>query len=117
MPPLRDCHATGRGGDRKRIQGIIINKFRGDIDLLKPGIAMLRKDWQKRAIPFLFWEYYLAWILPLEEDSLSSQFLQKKAEKEKIVISILKGKQMGNTTDFQPFVTVFRCFVTLCRKS
>ncbi|EIJ72553.1 cobyric acid synthase CobQ [Fusobacterium necrophorum subsp. funduliforme ATCC 51357] len=91
--------------DRKRIQGIIINKFRGDIDLLKPGIAMLEERLAKEgySIPVLG-------VLPCmdialeEEDSLSSQFLQKKPEKEKIVISILKGKQMGNTTDFQPLL-------------
>ena len=27
--------------DRKRVKGIIINKFRGDMEILKPGIAML----------------------------------------------------------------------------
>ena len=27
--------------DRKRIKGIIINKFRGDLEILKPGIDML----------------------------------------------------------------------------
>lgn len=91
--------------DRKRIQGIIINKFRGDIDLLKPGIAMLEERLKKEGycIPILG-------VLPCidisleEEDSLSSQFLDKKMEEGKIIISVLKGKQMGNTTDFQPFL-------------
>lgn len=91
--------------DRKRIQGIIINKFRGDIELLKPGITMLEERLRKEgyAIPILG-------VLPCidinleEEDSLSSKFLHQKWEEGKIVISVLKGKQMGNTTDFQPFL-------------
>lgn len=91
--------------DRKRIQGIIINKFRGDIELLKPGITILEERLRKEgyAIPILG-------VLPCidinleEEDSLSSKFLHQKWEEGKIVISVLKGKQMGNTTDFQPFL-------------
>lgn len=30
--------------DRKRIKGVIINKFRGDLELLKPGINMFEKN-------------------------------------------------------------------------
>lgn len=30
--------------DRKRIKGVIINKFRGDLELLKPGIDMFEKN-------------------------------------------------------------------------
>src|SRR3712207_2372236 len=91
--------------DRKRIQGIIINKFRGDIELLKPGITMLEERLAKEgySVPVLG-------VLPCmdialeEEDSLSSQFLDQKPEEGKIIISVLKGKQMGNTTDFQPLL-------------
>ena len=59
--------------DRDRIEGMIINKFRGDVDILKPGLMMLE---EKTDIPVLG-------VIPMihadldDEDSLSSRLDQK----------------------------------------
>lgn len=55
--------------DRKRIKGFIINKFRGDVDLLKPGLEMIEK---LTNIPVLGVVYYRDYDLP-DEDSLSDR--------------------------------------------
>jgi adenosylcobyric acid synthase len=53
--------------ERKLIRGIIINKFRGDRELLEPGLTMLEKRTGKRVVGVLPWFdcSYLA-----EEDTL-----------------------------------------------
>ena len=40
--------------DRKRIKGIIINKFRGDLEILKPGIDMLMDRLKSEGIDIKF---------------------------------------------------------------
>lgn len=35
--------------ERARIAGLVINKFRGDVEILRPGLAMLE---EKTACPF-----------------------------------------------------------------
>jgi len=56
--------------DRKRVKAFLINKFRGDLGLLKPGLSWLEKKTSRRVlgvVPFLS-DMDLA-----EEDSLSTQ--------------------------------------------
>ena len=62
--------------ERRRIRGVVINKFRGDVEILKPGLKMLE---DLTGIPVLGVVPYL----PLElddEDSLSERLMQKKAD-------------------------------------
>jgi adenosylcobyric acid synthase len=33
--------------ERKRVKGVIINKFRGDLEILKPGLAFLEEKTAK----------------------------------------------------------------------
>lgn len=60
--------------DRKRIKGYIINKFRGDRDLLKPAIEILDKKFKDEGLDIKF-----LGVLPYadlkieEEDSLSDE--------------------------------------------
>ncbi len=87
--------------ERKRIKGLIINKFRGDLSILTPGIRMLE---EKCGIPV----FGVVPYLPIEleaEDSLSNQ-LQENANKEKtkqIQIAVIQLKRISNFTDFDVF--------------
>jgi len=91
--------------DKKRIKGYIINKFRGDSDLLKPAIEILDKKFKDKGLDIKF-----LGVLPYadlkieEEDSLSDE--DKRVyldDKEYINISIIKTKKMSNFTDFHAF--------------
>ena len=81
--------------DRARIEGMVINKFRGDVDILKPGLDMLE---EKTGIPVLG-------VIPMlhvdldDEDSLSSR-LDKKGGVAPIDIAVIRLPRLSNFTDF-----------------
>lgn len=93
--------------DRKRIKGIIINKFRGDEDLLKPAIDILDKKFKEEGLDIKFLGTIPYENLKIEEeDSLSDTDKQSKQDfgSEKYInISIIKSKKMSNFTDFHIF--------------
>ena len=80
--------------ERKRIKGVIINKFRGDKTLLTPGIEMIE---ELTKVPVLG----VVPFVPLgieEEDSLGIDKYNVKKEG-KIRISVIKLKHISNFTD------------------
>ncbi len=87
--------------ERDRIQGLIINKFRGDLDLLKPGLAMLEERCGKKVIG----------VLPMsdahieEEDSITSAFAtgEGQVSDESIQIRVIHLPRISNFTDFDVF--------------
>ena len=80
--------------ERKRIKGVIINKFRGDKSLLTSGVEMIEN---LTDIPVIG----VVPFVPLgieEEDSLGIDKYNEKRER-KIQISIVKLKHISNFTD------------------
>ena len=81
--------------DRERIEGLVINKFRGDPEILRPGLAMLE---EKTGIPVLG-------VLPMlrvdldDEDSLAPR-LQKKTVESPLDIAVIRLPRLSNFTDF-----------------
>ena len=86
--------------DRNLIKGFIINKFRGDATLLKPGIEMLQ---DLTGIPVLGVIPHVFIGLP-SEDSVS---IADKCpnEKKSIEIAVIKLPRISNFTDFEPLET------------
>ncbi|MBW4054002.1 MAG: cobyric acid synthase [Proteobacteria bacterium] len=89
--------------ERSSIKGIIINKFRGDVDILKPGIDFIE---QRTGVPVLG---VLPWFADLNlpaEDSVAlgqcSKAVCNVAGLKKIHIGILKLPRISNFTDFDP---------------
>ncbi len=82
--------------ERARIKGMIINKFRGDVGILAPGITMIE---EKCGIP-------VAGVLPYthvdieEEDSQSERFHKKSSGS--IRIGVIRLPRISNYTDFAP---------------
>jgi len=83
--------------EKVRVKGVIINKFRGDVEILKPGIKML-EDIIK--VPVLG-------VLPYEklniedEDSLAERFAGSRERIEgDIDIAVIKLPHISNFTDF-----------------
>lgn len=86
--------------EKARVKGVIINKFRGDLEILKPGLKML-EDIIK--IPVLGVLPY-AKINIEDEDSLTERFsIKKDGIKADISIVVIKLPHISNFTDFNAF--------------
>ena len=83
--------------ERARIKGLVINKFRGDVEILRPGLAMLE---EKTHLPVVGVVPYLRVEIE-DEDSLSDRLDAKRAVKP-LDIAILRLPHVSNFTDFIP---------------
>ena len=83
--------------ERARIQGLVINKFRGDVEILRPGLSMLE---EKTHLPVVGVVPYLKVDIE-DEDSLSDRLQQKNAVKP-LDVAILRLPHISNFTDFMP---------------
>jgi len=84
--------------ERKRIKGVIINKFRGDPRLLTSGIEELEK---LIGIPVLGVIPFFSLDLD-EEDSAMDLMHFTKDEDPKLDIAVIRVPHLSNFTDFQP---------------
>lgn len=82
--------------ERELVKGLIINRFRGDFDLLKPGIDFLEEYTDK---PVLGVIPYLKDIRLPEEDSASLSGA-KSTEQGELKIGVIELPHMSNFTDF-----------------
>lgn len=83
--------------ERKRVKGLVINKFRGDKSILDPGTKMLE---EMSGIPVVGVVPYMKLQVD-DEDSLSERF--NKNNKGLINISVVKLPHISNFTDFDVF--------------
>jgi len=83
--------------ERRRVKGLVINKFRGDKSLLDSGIEMLE---QKGGIPVIGVVPYMDISLE-DEDSLTQRFARR--EKGAIDIAVIRYPRISNFTDFNVF--------------
>jgi adenosylcobyric acid synthase len=84
--------------EKKRIKGVIINKFRGDYEILKPGIKML-EDIIK--IPVLGVLPYLDINIDDEDGFLAEKYEGKRTAVVKdIDIAVIRLPHISNDTDF-----------------
>lgn len=81
--------------ERASIKGLIINKFRGDLEILKPGLKMIE---EKTGIPVLGTVPYLDIDLE-DEDSLAERISRDSAVKA-VDIAVIRLPRLSNFTDF-----------------
>ena len=84
--------------ERALVKGVVINKFRGDIEILKPGLTAIEERCKTKVlgvIPYINCDID-------DEDSLSDRF--RKSGKEGIIdIAVIHLRRISNFTDFIPF--------------
>ncbi len=83
--------------ERRRIIGTVINKFRGDPEILRPGLSMLE---EKTGIPVLGVVPYTGARID-DEDSLAPVLDETKAHK-MVDIAVIRLPRISNFTDFTP---------------
>lgn len=84
--------------DRRRIKGVVVNKFRGDRAILEPGLKTLE---ELCGVPVAGVVPYLHVDID-DEDSLSERFGRDK-ETRLIDIAVIRLPRISNFTDFSPF--------------
>ena len=82
--------------ERARVKGVVINKFRGDVKILEPGLRMLE---ERIRIPVLG---VVPWMdVELEdEDSVTERF-RKQGGNGDIDVAVVRLRHISNFTDFQ----------------
>ena len=94
--------------DRRRIKGVVVNKFRGDRAILEPGLKTLE---ELCGVPVAGVVPYLHVDID-DEDSLSERFGRDK-EPRLIDIAVIRLPRISNFTDFSPFER-YECLAPLC---
>lgn len=84
--------------ERERVKGVIINKFRGDVTILEPGLRMLEDIIH---VPVAGGVPYMDLDLD-DEDSLTDRFANRKGDA-LIDIAVIRVPRISNFTDFNPF--------------
>ncbi|WP_162848492.1 cobyric acid synthase [Paenibacillus nanensis] len=92
--------------ERDRIRGFIINKFRGDVSLLKPGLDWLEERTGKPVLGVL---PFLPGLALEDEDSLSlsnafrfNSAGQSNTESDKLDVAVIGLPRIANFTDADP---------------
>ena len=84
--------------ERAMVKGVIINKFRGDVEILRPGLKMIE---EKTGVP-------IVGVIPMlhvdieDEDSLSER-ISGHNEVKLVDIAVVRIPRMSNYTDFNVF--------------
>ena len=84
--------------ERKRVAGMIINKFRGDVELLKPGLRQIE---ELTGLPVLGVVPWLGVDID-DEDSLSPRLEKKTQDGKALDAAVIRLPHISNFTDFSP---------------
>ncbi len=87
--------------EKRRVKGFIINKFRGDVAILKPGLTMLE---DMTGLPVLGVLPYTQLQIE-DEDSLAERFRLRQDDDKALTISVIYLPHISNFTDFNALET------------
>lgn len=103
----RGCPGQAQGPaptDADFIKAFIVNKFRGDMEILRPGLRMIEEKTGRPVIGTLYYQRDLGLD---EEDGLSIERIKRMEPVEhdkKLKVVVLRLKYIANFTDFAPFL-------------
>jgi adenosylcobyric acid synthase len=93
---LYGTYALLSSTEQARVIGFIINRFRGDVELLKPGLDWLE---QKTSVPTLAVVPYIQDLHIEAEDSISQNQLQQRVG-QRLKVAVVSYPRTSNHTDF-----------------
>ncbi len=85
--------------DRARVKGLVINKFRGNLEILKSGLSFLE---QRSGLPVLGVLPYLFDLNLAEEDSVVLEEKRFSPSPAPLRVAVLKFPRISNFDEFQP---------------
>jgi adenosylcobyric acid synthase len=87
--------------ERSRIAGFVVNKFRGDLALLQPGLDFLTA---RTGVPVAGVLPYISQLRLPDEDSLSldSRIGRRRGRNDEIDICVIRTPRISNYDDIQP---------------
>ncbi|ACJ34529.1 cobyric acid synthase [Anoxybacillus flavithermus] len=94
--------------DRKRVIGVIINKFRGDLSLLEPGLRWFE---QYTGVKVLGVVPYMHVRIDAEDSVALSRYATKKDDAKAIDVAVIRYPRISNFTDIDPFFAEPDCSV------
>ncbi|MCL9969996.1 cobyric acid synthase [Anoxybacillus kestanbolensis] len=94
--------------DRKRVIGVIINKFRGDLSLLQPGLRWFE---QYTGVKVLGVVPYTHVRIDAEDSVALSRYATKKDNGKAIDVAVIQYPRISNFTDIDPFFAEPDCSV------
>lgn len=101
--------------DRQRVIGVIINKFRGDVSLLQPGLTWFE---EYTGVPILGVVPYIDDLFIEAEDSVVLDSYTSKMDTSKdIDIAVIRHPRISNFTDIDPLFEEKDCHVRFVRKA
>ena len=84
--------------EQARVKGLIVNKFRGDVSILEPGLRML-EDLVKKpvvgVVPYI--------KVDIDEEDSLSEHLNRGSTHGLVDIAVVRLPRLSNFTDFMPF--------------
>lgn len=102
--------------EKKMIKGFIINKFRGDIELLKPGLDFLEERTGVKVLGVL--PYDLDLYIPEEDSVFMESQKYKDQEREDIIkVQVVAFSHISNFTDFDALAREPDVELTYVRKA
>ncbi|WP_379969829.1 cobyric acid synthase [Ectobacillus sp. sgz5001026] len=95
--------------DRERVIGVIINKFRGDVSLLQPGLDWFEEYTGKKVLGVVPYIRNLA--IDAEDSLVLNQYTSDKHVEKEIDIVVIQYPRISNFTDAEPFFAEPDCDV------
>jgi adenosylcobyric acid synthase len=88
-------------GDRARVAAFIVNRFRGDVSLLKPGLDFLE---ERTGVPVLGVVPYIPRLRLADEDALSleARLHRRPARQDEIEVAVVRLPLISNYDEFEP---------------
>ncbi|KSU84502.1 adenosylcobyric acid synthase (glutamine-hydrolysing) [Fictibacillus enclensis] len=95
--------------DRERIIGVIINKFRGDISLLKSGLDWFEEYSGKRVLGVI--PYLPGLNIEAEDSVVLQRYSTRRDETKGLDIAVIQYPMISNFTDIDPFFAEEDCSI------